>query len=170
MTQRVMGIALALCLMSCLVAQEIDSAVDTTDSGNLDYLFATSTGEQSEQVGARAPAINFFRYMFGLLVVVGLLGLLYYILRRLTGQGALQRGGGVVMHKLAAFALNSKQSLVLVRLLDTVYVLAVSAERVDLVEKIDDAETLKKLTEMKDNAQDDSGFSNLLSKFRKSSS
>ena len=169
MTQRVVGITLLLCLFAGLAAQtatELPAQSATADTlGNLDYLFADSTGEKTIATGSAAPAINMFRYVLGLVVVLGLLVLLWYVLRRVGGHGPIGPHAG--MKRLASFPLNNRQSLVLVRMLDTIYVLGVSTERVELVDKITDPETVERLTAQPDTAAAGGQFAGLLDKFRK---
>ena len=164
MTQRVVGTVLLLCVMACLAALDATPA-DSTYTGGLDHLFASDSTGSAVHIGAGAPTINMFRYMLGLVVVLGLLALLYYVLRRLTGRPGLGRTvSGMTV--LAAYPLNNRQTLTLARLLDVVYVLAVSADRVTLIDKLDDPEAIEKLlndTPTPGAAQ----FAGILEKFRK---
>ncbi|GEM_PF-3408499 len=173
MTQRAMGIALLLVLAVGLWAQVdtlfvADSTAADTTLVNLGFLFAPdSTATEPLEVGTQAPAINLFRYIFGLLVVCGLLAVLWWVVRKYTGQGATLRRSHGNAHILETFSLNTRQSLYLVRLLDAVYVLGVSTERIELLDKITDPATVQRLSESDKPAAEQPRFASVLDKFRK---
>ncbi len=85
--------------------------------------------------------------IFGLAVVFVLLFAFLWILKRFTLQGRRISQLKDTTQILEVTPLNAKNSIVIVKSLDAVYILAMTAERVDVIDKVTDPDILAKIDE-----------------------
>lgn len=86
-----------------------------------------------------------FRLMLGLLLLVALLYFGLYGFKKFAMQGKLFNKSGINGETLQIFSLNPKHSVYIVSILDCIYVLGVSPERIELLEKIEDPEKVESI-------------------------
>ena len=88
---------------------------------------------------------TFWEYFQAIVIIAAVLFAAYYVTRLVakTGGGGLRRSSGIKLH--GAQSLGRDRSVAVVEIGESIYILGVSAQRVELLDKLPKAEdTLKK--------------------------
>ncbi len=96
---------------------------------------------------------NLFTFIFGLAVVFGLLFVFLWALKKFTVQGRRISQLRDQSKILEIIPLNAKNSLVIVKTLESIYVLGMTADRVDLIDKVTEPEILEKVNQSIDSVE-----------------
>ncbi len=86
-------------------------------------------------------------FIFGLAVVFVLLFVFLWVLKRFTVQGRRISQLRDTTKILEITPLNAKNSIVIVKSLEAVYILGMTPDRIDLIDKVTDPEILTKIEE-----------------------
>lgn len=111
-------------------------------------------------------ARTFLTLIVSLIVIIILIYFTLYIFKKISHHGRLVTNIDKNAKILDIFPLNAKQSIYLVRLCDIIYLLAISGDNVQLIDKISEPDKIDRLLENATKGNEHS-FKSFFTKFKK---
>jgi flagellar biosynthetic protein FliO len=138
-----MNRTLLIILVLCIATLSAQTVVDTTKAVQTPA-FGKTTG-WTPPPAPKLP-VNMFKYTLSLLFVFALIYAFYYFLRRFSMPVQFMRGrSDAELRVLEVLHLTPKHRLYVVVAYGQVYILSVSPEHIEVVDRVTDPETIQRL-------------------------